>query len=158
MKVENDYSLSFIQRINGENFPVTDDIMYNNFFIVKFPESMGIRYYDVISVHFLNNNVCRFVIRNNYTTYPLYHLNKSKCWLHNIFKVKKENIEIIQLRKNMEPVYKNVLTNIRVKNIYEAELSYKSDGVQEIMFDVKYSKRILSKYGSTNQEGEQNDK
>ena len=58
----------------------------------------------------------------------------------------------------MEPVYKNVLTNIRVKNIYEDELSYKSDGVQEIMFDVKYSKRILSKYDSTNQEGEQNDK
>lgn len=158
MKNENEYSLSFIQRINSDNFPVTDDIMHNNFFIVKFPESMGVRYYDVVSAYFLNDNICRFVVRNNYTTYPLYHLNKTKCWLHNIFNFKKENIEIIQLRKDMEPVYKNVLTNVRVKNIYETELSYKNDGVQEIMFDVKYSKRLLSKYGSTNQETGQTNK
>ena len=93
-------SMSFLQRVNKEGVPITDDIVFRNYFIVSFPDELGIRYYDVISVDFLEDNICRFTIRNNSETYPLYYINKYKHKMSNIFKLKKDNIEICQLNKN----------------------------------------------------------
>ena len=70
-----------------------------------------------------------------------------------ILKRKKDNIEIYQLTGNgLEIIYKNTLTKICIKKIYEDILSYKDSTPQEIVFDIKYKKRILTK-NATNKEG-----
>ena len=141
------FSLNFLQRINKEDCPITDDIILRNYFIVNFPEEMGVRYYDVISVNFLEDNICRFTIRNNHETLPLYNLFNykcKKCGIINFFRRKKDEIHILQLKKeDMSIIYDNVLTNICVKKIYEEELTYKDGKPQEIIVDIKYKKRFL---------------
>ena len=142
--------MSFLQRVNKEGVPITDDIVFRNYFIVSFPDELGIRYYDVISVDFLEDNICRFTIRNNSETYPLYYINKYKHKMSNIFKLKKDNIEICQLNKNGLVIgYKNILTNISIKKIIEQTLDYRDEGAQEIILDIKYKKRILTKNATT---------
>lgn len=152
--MSNRMSLNFLHRVNKEDFPLTDNILYKNYFLVNFPVELGVRYYDVISVQFLEDNICRFTIRDNDYTYPLYYLNKYKCKFCNFFKRKKDNIEIFQLNSpDMKIVYKNILTNICIVKINEDILTYKESKPKEITFDVKYKKRILTKH-ATNKEGE----
>lgn len=151
--MEEKISLNFLQRINKEEFLLTDDIILKHNFLVNFPDEMCVRYYDVISVQFLEDNICRFTIRNNFTTYPLYYLNKYKCKMCGFFKRKKDNIEIYQLTgADLNVAYKNTLTKVCIKKIYEENLSYKDSTPQEIVFDIKYKKRILTK-NATNKEG-----
>lgn len=147
-------SLKLLQRTYKEDYPITDDTLFNNYFIVSFPDELGIRYYDVVSTQFLGDNICRFTIRNNFSTFPLYHLHEYKRKNKGIFSPKKDIIEIYQLcDSEMNIIYKNVLTKISIKNIYENMLSYKNDKPQEIVFDIKYRERILTKH-ATNKEGE----
>lgn len=120
-----------------------DDLIFENNFLVKFPEELNIRYQDIISVKNIENNTYRFVI-NNTENFPLFNLENYKNKQNNIFKKKKNNIIIYYMNKNLQILYSIVLKDIKILKFIENELTYKNDNPQSIIIDIKYKNRILN--------------
>ena len=67
--------MHFVHRIMDEENHV-GEFCLSNYFIIEFPEFFNLEPYDFESVHFLDNNICGFVIRNNFSNYPLFTINE----------------------------------------------------------------------------------
>lgn len=147
-KICDNVTINYVQRAFMDDVNIGEDLINKNGFIVEFPEEFGIRFYDVISVNYLGEKMCRFTIRNNSTNLPLFNLNNYKCKCCSFFKKKKSNIIIHHINKMNEIVYTSILYNVCVKNIFEEELTYTDDNPQNIIFDIKYKKRIIEKYAT----------
>lgn len=149
-----DITLNLAQRASLDDIDIGSDLIYKNAFIVVFPEKMGIRFFDVISIDFLEDKTCRFTIRNNSSNLPLFSLNKYKHSCCNIFKRKRDDILIHHLDRQNNLLFTSFLKKIKIKNIYEEQLSYKDDKPQTIIFDVKYVERIIEKTCNSQSEKE----
>lgn len=143
-KCEN-VSLKYVRRAFMDDVNIGEDFLFKNGFFVEFPEEFGIRFYDVISIKYMEDNICRFTIRNNSSNLPLFNLNKYKCKCCGFFNKKNDNITIYNLNKYDEIIFISTLHKICIKNITEEELTYTDDKPQTITFDIKYKKRILEK-------------
>ena len=144
MKCDN-VTLNYVQRAFMDDVNVGEDLLNKNGFIVEFPEEMGIRFYDVISMSYMGDKICRFTIRNNYANLPLLNLNKYKRTNSSYFKNKKDDVIIYHINKLNEIVYTTILHKISIKNIFEEDLTYTDDKPQKIYLDIRYKKRILEK-------------
>ena len=140
-----DITLNLTQRAFLDDIDFGCDLIYKNNFIVEFPEKLGVRFFDVVSIDFLENKTCRFTIRNNASNLPLFSLYKYKHNCFSFFKFKKSNISIHCLDRSNNLLFTNTLKNIKIVKIFEEQLSYKDDNPQTIVFYVKYSKRIIEK-------------
>lgn len=140
-----DITLNLAQRASLDDIDIGSDLIYKNAFIVSFPEEMGIRFFDVISIDFIGDKTCRFTIRNNSTNLPLFSIYKYKHSCSNFLKWKRDDISIHHLDRQNNLLFTSVLKKIKIKNIFEEQLSYKDDKPQTIIFDIKYAKRIIEK-------------
>ena len=143
---EKEFRMHFVHRIMDEENHV-GEFYLSNYFIIEFPEFFNLEPYDFESVHFLDNNVCRFVIRNNFSNYPLFTINeyiknKQSC----LFSKCNDKIYIKYIDKSDKVRYSTELSDIKIVKVYESELNYKNDGVQTITVDVKYKDRIIEKF------------
>lgn len=143
---EKEFRMHFVHRIMDEENHV-GEFCLSNYFIIEFPEFFNLEPYDFESVHFLDNNICRFVIRNNFSNYPLFTINeyiknKQSC----LFSKCKDKIYIKYIDKSDKVRYSTELSDIKIVKVYESELNYKNDGVQTITVDVKYKDRIIEKF------------
>lgn len=146
MNEEREYRIQFLHRILTEDSHV-GDVSLSNYFIIEFPEFFNLQAYDFESVTFLDDNVCRFVIRNNFSNYPLFTINeyiknKQKC----LFSKCNDKIFIKHLDRYGKVRYSTELSNIKIVKVYESELTYKSDNIQTITLDVKYKNRTIEKF------------
>jgi hypothetical protein len=149
-----DMTLNLTQRASLDDINLGSDLIYTNNFIVEFPEELGVRFYDVVSIDFLKDKTCRFTIRNNSTTIPLFSLNKYRHSCSNILKWKRDNISIHYLDRENNLLFTSVLKKIKINDIFEEQLTYKDDKPQTIIFDIKYSKRTIEKSCNNQLEGE----
>lgn len=140
-----DISLNLTQRASLDDINLGSDLIYKNNFIVDFPKELGVRFYDVISIDFLKHRTCRFTIRNNSSSIPLFALNKYRHSYSNIFKWKRDDISIHYLDRSNNLLFTSVLKKIKINDIFEGQLTYKDDKPQTIIFDVKYNKRTIEK-------------
>lgn len=139
------YSVGLLQRSISERFSKGDEIAYSNYFLVFFPEELDITTFDVISIEFIGDDICRFVIRNNYDKCPIFSLNSYRNKCNCFFKRNKDIIEIDYINRKGSIKYQSILKNISIKNIIESKLTYERSDIQTITFDVKYNKREIIK-------------
>jgi hypothetical protein len=123
----------------------TDDLIFENHFLVDFPFELGIRLYDVVSIIFTSKNTCKFTVRNNLATLPLIKLKKYKDKKRNIFKHKRDNIIIHQLDKTLVELYSIILEDITIKKFDLSGFSYYNNKPQEITIDVKFKNKSFEK-------------
>lgn len=147
-----EYRINYLHRLIAEENKITNSMVFTNFFIVEFPEELQLRPFDVVSVDFLGDNMCRIVIRNNFDNCPLIKINEyiKKKWVP--FKHRDDEIKIKYIDKSGLIRSISTLSGIKIKRVYEGILTYKSDGIQEISLDIVYNKRDIEMCnGSANQ-------
>lgn len=140
------YRINYLHRLITEDNKVTESMAFTNFFIVEFPEKFNLRPYDVVSVEFTDDNVCKIKIRNNFDNYPLFmineYVNKNKC----LFRRCKDSIKVNYINRIGEVKCVSTLTDIVIKNVHEDALTYCEGNVQTITMDIKYKKRVIEKF------------
>lgn len=140
-----DGAKNIFKELDGEAIKKNGYLIFKNLFLVKFPKEFNIESTDVISVEFIDNEICRFIIKNNFINFPLFSLNKYSKKCCSFFCRKNDSIVIDYLNRNGEKQYSARLTKVRIRNIKEDILTYYNDEPHTITVDIKFSKRILEK-------------